>query len=72
MAGEGLYYTRAGSKLWGTRHGGAQLMPVPPPKKPGCFNFGVGMPHARSGGDALRALIGRKGGHRPNPLHTRR
>jgi hypothetical protein len=38
----------------GTYIGGAQLMPVPPPKNPGCPNFGVGMPHARSGGDALR------------------
>ena len=28
-------------------------MPVPPPKNPECPNFGVGMPHARSGGDAL-------------------
>jgi hypothetical protein len=28
-------------------------MPVPPPKNPGCPNFGVGMSHARSGGDAL-------------------
>jgi hypothetical protein len=25
--------------------GGAQLMPVPPPKNPGWSNFGVGMPH---------------------------
>jgi hypothetical protein len=35
-------------------HWWVQLMPVPPPKNPGCPNFGVGMPHARSGGDALR------------------
>ena len=37
----------------GASIGGAQLMPVPPPKNPGRPNFGVGMPHARSGGDAL-------------------
>jgi hypothetical protein len=36
--------------------GGAQLMPVPPPKNPGCPNFSVGMPHAQSGGDALTPL----------------
>jgi hypothetical protein len=41
--------------------GGAQLMPIPPPKNPGCPNFGVGMPHARSGGDALMMY---------NPLNT--
>jgi hypothetical protein len=34
--------------------GGAQLMPVPPPKNPGCPKFGVGMPHARFGGVVLR------------------
>ena len=28
-------------------------MPVLPRKNPRCPNFGVGMPHARSGGDAL-------------------
>ena len=28
-------------------------MPVLPPKNPGCPIFDVGMPHARSGGDAL-------------------
>ena len=28
-------------------------MPVPPPKSPGCPIFGIGMPHAWSGGDAL-------------------
>ena len=32
-------------------------MPVPPPKNPGCPNFGVGMPHAWSGGDALSGLL---------------
>ena len=32
---------------------GAQFMPVLPPKNPGCLIFGVGMPHAQSGGDAL-------------------
>jgi hypothetical protein len=37
--------------------GGPQLMPVPPPKNPGCLDFGVGMPHARSGGDALRECL---------------
>jgi hypothetical protein len=41
----------------GSYMGGAQLMPVPPPKNPGCPNFGVGMPHARSGGDALSKLV---------------
>jgi hypothetical protein len=40
----------------GVDTGEAQLMPVPPPKNPGCPNFDVGMPHARSGGDALRTL----------------
>ena len=29
-------------------------MPVPPPKNPGGPIFYVDMPHARSGGDALR------------------
>ena len=33
--------------------GGAQFMPAPPPKNSGCLIFGVGMPHAQSGGDAL-------------------
>ena len=37
----------------GANIGGAHLIPVPPPKNPGCPNFGVGMHHARSGGDAL-------------------
>ena len=32
-------------------------MQVPPPKNPGCPNFGVGMPHARSGGDALSSVM---------------
>jgi hypothetical protein len=66
--------------------GGAQLMPVPPPKNPGCPKFGVGMPHAQSGGDALRAtshtrlrahdhytsstLIGGKDGAGSSSLHT--
>ena len=36
---------------------GAQFMPVPPPKNPGCPIFGVGMPHTRSGGDALTSSI---------------
>jgi hypothetical protein len=55
MTGEGLYYTQTGSKLWGggADTGGAQLMPVLPLKNLGWPNFGVGMPHARSGGDAL-------------------
>ena len=35
--------------------GEAQFMPVPPPKNPGYPIFGVGMPHTRSSGDALRA-----------------
>ena len=34
--------------------GGAQFMPVLPLKSLECPIFGVGMPHARSGGDALR------------------
>ena len=34
-------------------------MPVPPPKNPGLPNFGVGMPHARSGGDALNLTSGK-------------
>ena len=34
--------------------GGAQFMPVPPPKNPGYPIFDIGMPHTRSGGDALR------------------
>ena len=39
--------------------GGAQFMLVTPSKNPGCPIFGIGMPHARSGGDALSlALIG--------------
>ena len=33
--------------------GGAQFMPVPPPKNRGCPILGIGMPHAQSGGDAL-------------------
>jgi hypothetical protein len=33
--------------------GGAQLMPEPPPKNLGCPDFDIGMPHARSRGDAL-------------------
>ena len=33
--------------------GGAQFMPVPPPKNPGCPIFGVGMPHGEAAGDAL-------------------
>ena len=37
--------------------GGAQLLPVPPPKNPRCPNFGVGMPHARFGGDALSSSV---------------
>ena len=53
MAREGLYYTRANSKLRGPDTGGIQFMPVPPPKNPGCLIFGVKMPHARSGGDVL-------------------
>ena len=32
-------------------------MPVPPPKNPGCPIFGVGMPHARFGGDALTIMF---------------
>jgi hypothetical protein len=52
MAGEGLYYTRAGSKLGGrgANVDGAQLMPVAPPKNPRCPILGVGMPHTRPGG----------------------
>ena len=42
--------------LGGGDIGGAQLMPTLPPKNPGCPNFGVGMPHARFGGDALMPL----------------
>jgi hypothetical protein len=41
-------------------YGGQTLvgpMSVPPPKNPGCPNFGVGMPHALSGGDTLSIAI---------------
>ena len=41
----------------GANIGGAHLMPVPPPKNLGCPNFGVGMPHARSGGDTLTMIL---------------
>ena len=37
--------------------GGAQFMPVPPPKNPGCPIFGVGMPYGEAAGDALRCHI---------------
>ena len=30
--------------------GGAQFMPVPPPKNPGCPIFGIGMPHGEAAG----------------------
>ena len=43
--------------------GGAQFMPVPPPKNPGCPIFGIGMPHARFVGDALNRIQGRISGH---------
>ena len=36
--------------------GGAQFMPVPPPKNPGCPIFGVGMPHGEAAGDALTLI----------------
>ena len=48
--------------------GGAQLMPVPPPKNPGCPIFGVGMPHGEAAGDALRVMaigVGRCPGTAP-------
>ena len=32
-------------------------MSVPPPKNLGCPIFGVGMPHARSGGDAQTVFV---------------
>ena len=36
--------------------GGDQLMPVPPPKNPGCPNFGVWCQLGEAGGDALIGL----------------
>ena len=44
-------------KFGGLDIGGAQFMLVPPPKNPRCPIFGVGMPHAQSGGDALRSAL---------------
>ena len=52
---EGKVFTIPGPVLnyGGPDTSGAQFMPVLPPKNPGCLIFGVGMPHARFGGDTL-------------------
>ena len=55
-----LWWGKVFTKLGLGDIGGAQLMLVPPPKNPGWPSFGVGMPHAWSGGDALTCLTSAK------------
>ena len=53
MAGKVFTISRVVLNYGGLDIGGAQFMLVLAPKNPGCPIFGVGMPHAMSGGDAL-------------------